>query len=73
VANLPTDIQLLLAPHIATWLAPGGQVVVSGVWETWETTVVDAYLKEGFQIFSTDTQDGWCGFMFCKRKNTITP
>lgn len=73
VANLPTDLQLLLAPHIATWLAPGGQVVVSGVWETWETTVEDAYLKEGFQIFSTDTQESWCGFVFCKRKNTTTP
>lgn len=64
IANLPTDLQLEIAPRVSAWLTAGGRVLVSGVWETWRSAVIAAYTQAGFSLFQHTTQDGWCGFVF---------
>jgi ribosomal protein L11 methyltransferase len=67
-ANLPTDIQLALAPKLSQWVTPGGTVILSGIWETWQQTVLTAYLSAGFLLIEETLQDQWCGFVLQRRE-----
>jgi len=69
IANLPTDLQLAIAPRASQWLTAGGRILVSGVWETWETAVIDAYAAAGFSVLEKTIANGWCGFVFWASKN----
>ncbi len=66
IANLPTDIQLPLAPRLAQWVTPGGTLILSGIWETWHDEVLRAYLAAGFLVIAETIQDQWCGFLLQK-------
>ena len=58
-SNIFADVLISLAPHIDSFMAPGGRWISSGVTSEWADEVRAAYAGNGFTIIKEYIQSGW--------------
>lgn len=59
LANIVADVIMALAPHVPSFLKPGGVFICSGILDRRYEDVRAALERAGLRILSTDTQDDW--------------
>lgn len=59
IANILARPLMSLAPAMRRHLAPGGEVILSGILERQRRAVVAAYANQGFRHLHTDAREGW--------------
>lgn len=65
VANIVADIIIKFCKDVGTYLAPGGVFITSGIIDTRENDVVNAFNEFGFEIIERREDGGWLCFV-CK-------
>lgn len=60
VANILASPLIELAPSLAGWLGPGGELAVSGFGPTMQAEVRAALLHAGLRVVGGDEVEGWC-------------
>lgn len=61
LANLTGDLLRRFAPELARLVAPGGDLIVSGVLAEEGAAVVDAFQSAGARLMTELAEDGWVG------------
>ena len=59
LANIVADVIMALAPHVPSFLKPGGVFICSGILDRRYEDVRATLERAGLRILSTDTQDDW--------------
>lgn len=67
VANIVADIIIMFCKDVARFMKPGAVFITSGIIDTREQDVMDAFEKYGFAITARHTEGGWVCFE-CKVK-----
>ncbi len=67
VANIVADVIIMFCENVADFMKDDSVFVTSGIIDTRETDVTDAFEKYGFEIIARHTEGGWVCFE-CKKK-----
>ena len=67
VANIVADVIILFCKDVGKFLKDGGVFITSGIIDTREQDVLDAFQKYGFAVSARHTKNGWVCFT-CERK-----
>ncbi len=62
VANIVADVIILFCKDVGAFLKDGGVFITSGIIDTREQDVLDAFEKYGFQVKARHTKNGWVCF-----------
>ena len=62
-ANILAGPLMGLAPDIAAALAPGGQVILSGILDEQHETVMEAFTKKGLKVTPQPSLSGWTSLL----------
>ena len=62
-ANILAGPLMGLAPDIATALAPGGKVILSGILDEQAETVIEAFTKKGLKVTPQPSLSGWTSLL----------
>ena len=68
IANIVTDDLLALVDWFKSMLAGDGILLVSGIYEMKEETLVGAYAKAGFRVIDEYRESGWVAIWFETQK-----
>lgn len=66
VANIVADVIIMFCKDVASFMKDGGVFITSGIIDTREQDVIDAFGKYGFKIEACHTDGGWVCFE-CKK------
>ena len=66
VANIVADVIIMFCKDVASFMKDGGVFITSGIIDTREQDVIDAFNKYGFKIEARHTDGGWVCFE-CKK------
>ena len=66
VANIVADVIIMFCKDVASFMKDGGVFITSGIIDTREQDVIDAFGKYGFKIEARHTDGGWVCFE-CKK------
>lgn len=67
VANIVADVIILFCKDVASFMKDDAVFITSGIIDTREQDVIDAFDKYGFEIEKRNTESGWVCFQ-CKKK-----
>ena len=67
VANIVADVIILFCKDVGRFLNDGGVFITSGIIDTREQDVLDAFRQYGFTVTARHTKNGWVCFT-CERK-----
>ena len=67
VANIVVDVIILFCKDVGRFLNDGGVFITSGIIDTREQDVLDAFRQYGFTVTARHTKNGWVCFT-CERK-----
>ena len=67
VANIVADVIILFCKDVGRFLNDGGVFITSGIIDTREQDVLDAFGQYGFTVTARHTKNGWVCFT-CERK-----
>jgi len=67
VANIVADVIILFCKDVASFMKDGAVFITSGIIDTREQDVIDAFGKYGFKIEARHTEGGWVCFE-CSKK-----
>lgn len=67
VANIVADVIILFCKDVASFMKDGAVFITSGIIDTREQDVIDAFDKYGFKIEARHTEGGWVCFE-CSKK-----
>ena len=67
VANIVADVIILFCKDVACFMKEDAVFITSGIIDTREQDVIDAFDKYGFEIEKRNTESGWVCFQ-CKKK-----
>lgn len=67
VANIVADVIILFCKDVASFMKDDAVFITSGIIDTREQDVIDAFEKYGFEIEKRNTESGWVCFQ-CKKK-----
>lgn len=62
VANIVADVIIMFCKDVASFMKDGGVFITSGIIDTREQDVIDAFKKYGFKIKARHTDSGWVCF-----------
>ena len=62
VANIVADVIILFCKDVARFLNDGGVFITSGIIDTRESDVLEAFEKYGFKVRARHTKNGWVCF-----------
>ena len=62
VANIVADVIIMFCADVAKFMKDGGVFITSGIIDTREQDVIDAFDKYGFKIKARHTKGGWVCF-----------
>lgn len=62
VANIVADVIIMFCKDVASFMKEGGVFITSGIIDTREQDVIDAFDKYGFRIKARHTDGGWVCF-----------
>ncbi len=62
VANIVADVIIMFCKDVASFMNEGGVFITSGIIDTREQDVIDAFNKYGFKIKARHTEGGWVCF-----------
>ena len=62
VANIVADVIIMFCKDVASFMKEGGVFITSGIIDTREQDVIDAFDKYGFKIKARHTDGGWVCF-----------
>ncbi|MGN0447224.1 MAG: 50S ribosomal protein L11 methyltransferase [Acutalibacteraceae bacterium] len=62
VANIVADVIIMFCKDVASFMKEGGLFITSGIIDTREQDVLDAFKKYGFKVKARHTQGGWVCF-----------
>ncbi len=62
VANIVADVIILFCKDVASFMKDGAVFITSGIIDTREQDVIDAFAKYGFKIEARHTEGGWVCF-----------
>ncbi len=62
VANIVADVIIMFCKDVASFMKEGGVFITSGIIDTREQDVIDAFDKYGFKIKARHTKGGWVCF-----------
>ena len=62
VANIVADVIIMFCKDVASFMKDGGVFITSGIIDTREQDVIDAFDKYGFKIKARHTKGGWVCF-----------
>lgn len=62
VANIVADVIIMFCKDVAAYMKEGGVFITSGIIDTKEQQVVDAFNKYGFKIKARHSEKGWVCF-----------
>ena len=62
VANIVADVIIMFCKDVAKFMKDGGVFITSGIIDTREQDVIDAFDKYGFKIKARHTKGGWVCF-----------
>ncbi len=62
VANIVADVIIMFCKDVASFMKDGGLFITSGIIDTREQDVLDAFEKFGFKVKARHTQGGWVCF-----------
>ena len=62
VANIVADVIIMFCADVAKFMKDGGVFITSGIIDTREQDVIDAFDKYGFKIRARHTKGGWVCF-----------
>ena len=62
VANIVADVIIMFCKDVASFMKEGGLFITSGIIDTREQDVLDAFDKYGFKVKARHTQGGWVCF-----------
>lgn len=69
VANIVADVIIMFCKDVASFMKEDALFITSGIIDTREQDVIDAFNKYGFEIRSRHTKGGWVCFECVKGKN----
>ena len=69
VANIVADVIILFCKDVGRFLKDGGVFITSGIIDTREHDVLDAFSQYGFHVTARHTKNGWVCFT-CERTST---
>lgn len=69
VANIVADVIIMFCKDVASFMKEDALFITSGIIDTREQDVVDAFKKYGFEIKARHTKGGWVCFECVKGKN----
>ncbi len=67
VANIVADIIILFSSQVGNFLKDDGVFITSGIIESREHEVTEAFIANGFKIIERNEDGGWLNFV-CKKK-----
>ena len=67
VANIVADVIIMFCKDVASFMKDDAVFITSGIIDTREQDVIDAFDKYGFEIEKRNTESGWVCFQ-CKKK-----
>ncbi len=67
VANIVADVIIMFCKDVADFMNEGSVFITSGIIDTREQDVIDAFDKYGFEITARHTEGGWVCFE-CKKR-----
>ena len=67
VANIVADVIILFCKDVASFMKDDAVFITSGIIDTREQDVIDAFDKYGFEIQQRNTESGWVCFQ-CRKK-----
>ena len=62
VANIVADVIILFCKDVARFMNDGGVFITSGIIDTRESDVLDAFQQNGFHVRARHTKNGWVCF-----------
>ena len=68
VANIVADVIIMFCKDVADFMKDDALFITSGIIDTREQDVIDAFDKYGFEIQARHTKNGWVCFE-CKKRN----
>ncbi len=69
VANIVADVIIMFCKDVASFMKEDALFITSGIIDTREQDVIDAFNKYGFEIRARHTKGGWVCFECVKGKN----
>ena len=69
VANIVADVIIMFCKDVADFMKDDALFITSGIIDTREQDVIDAFNKHGFEIKARHTKGGWVCFECTKGKN----
>ena len=69
VANIVADVIIMFCKDVASFMKEDALFITSGIIDTREQDVIDAFNKYGFEIKARHTKGGWVCFECVKGKN----
>lgn len=69
VANIVADVIIMFCKDVASFMKDDALFITSGIIDTREQDVIDAFNKYGFEIRARHTKGGWVCFECVKGKN----
>ena len=69
VANIVADVIIMFCKDVASFMKEDALFITSGIIDTREQDVIDAFNKYGFEIKARHTKGGWVCFECIKGKN----
>lgn len=69
VANIVADVIIMFCKDVASFMKDDALFITSGIIDTREQDVIDAFNKYGFEIKARHTKGGWVCFECVKGKN----
>ncbi len=62
MANIVADVIILFCKDVARFLNDGGVFITSGIIDTRESDVLEAFEKYGFKVRARHMKNGWVCF-----------
>jgi ribosomal protein L11 methyltransferase len=72
-ANILANVLVELMPNLAAALAPGGQLILSGLLAEQESSVTKAAASDGLSLVDRRSQEDWVALVVKKSPGVKTP